>query len=218
MFDTILDSGVGSNELSLASGGWLSPLLQGYEGMQRFENEFFGGTTITGNSRWTTSFGADQEAFIGINKVPTLIGTTVGLYLRIANPNTNTETGYFLRLVHDGTALRQYDYFRIDTGQVFNALGASVVGPTLTVGDALGCAASGSTLTVYTKQGAGAWTALDAGRTDATYSSSGLIGFGATTADYGGTADIRMVNFGGGTTGGVGSLIGGHHFSRLRRW
>jgi hypothetical protein len=154
-----------------------------------------GGLTATGMSYWTTAFAADQEVFCTINQIPTVNGQSVIVMIRQTNPNSaGNEDGYFVIFKHDGTAARSYDYYRLDNS-VGTALGANVLGPTLVNGNQLGVRMVGSTLTVYTKQGAGAWTAIDAGRTDATYNATGYIMLALT--DH--TTGVAVTNFGGGS-------------------
>src|SRR5206468_97597 len=145
-------------------------------------------------SYWSAAtFGPDAEIFVTINTTPGTDSNSIGLYLRIANPNTASLAGYQFAIQRTAGVFNDYSFARVDNGAT-TALGANVSGPTLVAGDKFGASITGSTLTIWTKQGAGAWTAL-ATRTDATYASAGNLGVYLQAR----TDEPFVVDFGGGT-------------------
>jgi hypothetical protein len=88
--------------------------------------------------------------------------------------------------------LNTYQYHRADNG-VHTQLGATVTGSTFGNNDLLGLEMIGAALIIYTKIGGGGWGAIDAGRSDSTYTAAGQLGI-RVEVDVG-----RLDDFSGGT-------------------
>jgi len=201
-FTPVLDSGAGGDEDPITVG-WSTPTISGDGALRRLTNRITcqagGGAS---SSYRTTPTIADCEAYCTVSVVNTA-DEGLTLQLRLANPGTGGVDGYEIVLFNlSGT----YFYARIDNGAE-TVLGAGVGGPILVAGDKLGLAMVNTTLVAYTKQGAGAWTPIDAGRTDATYPAGGNIG--ARISGDSGTS-YHLTDFGGGgleKTPVIGSVV-----------
>lgn len=130
--------------------------------------------------------GPDSEVFLTISTLP---GTNnvIQLWYRYDTDNTNLYLIEYTQLAGTDTVA----YFRIDGGGP-TQLGATI-NQDFAVGDASGSEVIGNTHITYRKPSGGSWGALDAGRSDNTYTTAGRIGF------YMQSTTGRVDDFGGGT-------------------
>jgi hypothetical protein len=194
----VLDTCVRANENPMANGTWTGPVIIGDDQVQILSNECASQTVsvLNASSYWSASaFGPNSEAYATINTLPTL-DKGFELLARFTGAGTANASGYAAGTFASGGVYNQYYYARWDNG-VETALSGGTMS-TLSASDKIGLEVIGSRLIIYIKIGAGAWTAVDAGVTDTTYTGAGNIGLliNATSA-----TSVRLVNFGGGTSG-----------------
>jgi hypothetical protein len=137
------------------------------------------------SANWNATFGPASEALMDVSVRG---GDSISIWLRVNNRNSSSITGY--QFVVIGTS---WQIWRIDSSSVFSQIGTGIT-QTLSVGDSLGAEAIGSALKMYYKPSGGSWTQKRS-ETDATYTTSGLIGFEISAVD----GVTRLDNFGGGT-------------------
>ena len=149
--------------------------------------------TATNNSidYWNPQpFGPDSEAWVTITTKPSGDLDPVVLGLRVQNPASTTESGYWGYFINRTSGTDQYKISVRINGQDVGTL-ASVTGPELNPGDQLLFRALGSTLELWIKD-AGTWTRV-LSTTDTRITTNGYLGL------YARDTAVRLDNFGGGT-------------------
>jgi len=174
----VLDAFTRADEGPLGNSTWSGPLFSGQAQLRLVSNACVVTTDGTANSSYwsANTFGPDCEIFVTFNQISTDAADDVNLFLRIVNPGqANLVDGYRVLLALVAGGFESYKYFRVDNDSA-TQLGATVdPGPDLVNGDKWGAEMIDDLLIIYTKVGAGAWTALDAGRSDATYTAAGNL-------------------------------------------
>jgi hypothetical protein len=180
---SVVDNFNRANENPLGHGTWTGPVYQGDARFALSSSQVACAQSGAWcDEYWNQATYSDSEAYVTISAKGSSNG--VGLFVRVANPNTGTLRGYLIET--GGTSLT---FYRIDSGSE-TQLGSTVTGLTWSAGDKLGFQAVGSTLTAYHYTG-GAWSSV-ASRTDSTYA-TGTIGLESystswTLDDFGGGA------------------------------
>lgn len=152
---------LGANWIDLASGvGYSKPLIVS----NRLDWPQYPGLL------WATQFGQDQEAFVSLNSA---LYTGLAFALRMANPNTGNESGYFLYCnnVVDG----EVELWKFSAG-LASAVSLGWFNWVMNGDDYVWVTAIGNTFTLYSSpNGITNWT-IRYVWTDSTYLRGGYIG------------------------------------------
>lgn len=192
----ILDNFNRANESPLSGGGnWLHP----FNPHQAVHIDLINTSEIHSilddmcSFYWATSFGAEQECYITFNHIETVTPGYFDLTLKIANPNLDTLTAYYLDIDFT-TSPDTWQFGRFTDHDSYENVGSSFT-QNISEGDSIGACYRGGKLYAYYKAGAGAWTEKTGGGiADVNLQSQqGYIGI------YVDRTDTYLDNFGGGT-------------------
>lgn len=185
-------------DISVGEANWVEgDVHNGVDAFEIVSNQLHneGANGVFAEAYWNVSFGPDSEVFVTTINQPTADSNNIFLFLRMAQPGTNTVDGYLLQFRHLVSATDEWEILEV-SDDVETLLGATETGPELVDNDGIGFEAIGSTLTMYHRSGlSGSWDS-QFNRTDSTHTGAGFISIGD---EQDSAVDDAFDDFGGGT-------------------
>jgi hypothetical protein len=192
---SILDSFTGADENPIATN-WSGGVHSSDDQMRRLSNTLRGQPQANASGYWDlATFGPDCEVYLTITTQLNIDGDKVLLYLRGTDFGTTTPDGYEVRLIFHPAGTDVVQVYEV-TDNNRTQLGADI-SQNFADGDALGASVIGSTITVYRLPSGGAWTSLGT-RTDGTHTGAGRLGITITDSNAPTVVGV-FDQFGGGT-------------------